>query len=89
MDWITDYYNWRVVIQFIPEFRDGILATLYISLISLILALVIGTVVAIMRMSSKTGGVAYRGRLCAGHSIHPAADPDIFDLFQPASTAAA
>lgn len=53
MDWITDFYNWRVVIQFIPEFRDGILATLYISLISLILALVIGTVVAIMRMSSK------------------------------------
>jgi polar amino acid transport system permease protein len=53
MDWITDFYNWRVVIQFIPEFRDGILATLYISLISLILALVIGTVMAIMRMSSK------------------------------------
>lgn len=53
MDWITDYYNWRVVIQFIPEFRNGILATLYISLISLVLSLVIGTVVAIMRMSSN------------------------------------
>jgi polar amino acid transport system permease protein len=53
MDWITDYYNWRVVIQFIPEFRTGILATLQISLISLVLALVIGTVVAIMRMSSN------------------------------------
>jgi polar amino acid transport system permease protein len=53
MDWITDYYNWRVVIQFIPEFRTGILATLYISLISLVLSLVIGTAVAIMRMSSN------------------------------------
>lgn len=53
MDWITDYYNWRVVIQFIPEFRTGILATLYISLISLVLSLVIGTVVAIMRLSSN------------------------------------
>jgi len=53
MDWITDYYNWRVVIQFIPEFKNGILATLYISLISLILALVIGTVVAIMRISAN------------------------------------
>jgi len=51
MDWITDYYNWRVVIQFIPEFSKGITATLYISLISLILSLVIGTIVAIMRMS--------------------------------------
>jgi len=53
MDWITGYYNWRVVIQFIPEFRDGILATLTISLISLVLALVIGTVVAIMRISAN------------------------------------
>jgi len=51
MDWITDYYNWRVVIQFIPEFSKGITATLYISLISLILSLVIGTGVAIMRIS--------------------------------------
>ncbi len=53
MDWIVDYYNWRVVIQFIPEFRDGISATLFISFISLILSLVIGTLAAIMRISSN------------------------------------
>jgi len=53
MDWILDYYNWRVVIQFIPEFTKGITATLYISLISLVLSLVIGTGVAIMRMSAN------------------------------------
>jgi len=63
MDWITDYYNWRVVIQFIPEFRDGILATLSISLISLILALVIGTVVAIMRISDNP----FIWRIAAGY----------------------
>jgi len=53
MDWILDYYNWRVVLLFIPEFTKGITATLYISLISLILSLVIGTGVAIMRISTN------------------------------------
>ncbi len=53
MDWILDFYNWRVVIQFIPEFVDGISATIWISLISLVLSLVIGTAAAIMRMSAN------------------------------------
>lgn len=53
MDWIVEFYNWRVVIQFIPEFVEGISATLWISLISLIMALVIGTLAAIMRISSN------------------------------------
>lgn len=51
MDWILDFYNWRVVIQFIPEFVNGFTATIWISLISLILSLVIGVTVAIMRIS--------------------------------------
>ncbi len=53
MDWIVEFYNWRVVIQFIPEFVDGFSATLWISLISLILSLIIGTGTAIMRISSN------------------------------------
>ncbi len=53
MDWILDFYNWRVVIQFIPEFVNGFTATIWISLISLILSLVIGTTAAIMRMSAN------------------------------------
>ncbi len=53
MDWILDYYNWRVVIQFIPEFTRGVSSTMWISLISLILALSIGTITAIMRMSAN------------------------------------
>lgn len=53
MDWIVEFYNWRVVIQFIPEFVDGISATLWISLISLILSLTVGTIGAIMRMSAN------------------------------------
>ena len=53
MDWIVEFYNWRVIAQFIPEFVEGISSTLFISLVSLIISLVIGTIVAIMRMSAK------------------------------------
>ncbi len=53
MDWILDFYNWRVVIQFVPEFTRGISSTMLISLVSLVLALLVGTLTAIMRMSAN------------------------------------
>ncbi len=53
MDWILDYYNWRVVALFVPEFTRGITATMWISLVSLVLSLTVGTAVAIMRMSAN------------------------------------
>ncbi len=53
MDWILDFYNYRVVAQFIPEFTRGIAATIWISLLSLLMALIIGTFVAIMRLSAN------------------------------------
>lgn len=51
MDWILDFYNYRVVAQYLPEFARGLGSTVWISLIALIMALTIGTIVAIMRMS--------------------------------------
>jgi len=53
MDWILDFYNYRVVAQYLPEFARGLGWTAWISLISLIIALSVGTLVAIMRMSSN------------------------------------
>jgi polar amino acid transport system permease protein len=53
MDWILDYYNWRVTLQYLPEFARGISATLWISAVSLVLSLVMGTVAAIMRISTN------------------------------------
>ena len=53
MDWILDFYNYRVVVQYVPEFTRGMSATMWISLLSLVLSLVIGTLTAIMRMSSN------------------------------------
>ncbi len=52
-DWILDFYNWRVVLQYVPEFTRGMTATMWISLVSLVLSLVIGTLTAIMRMSAN------------------------------------
>ena len=53
MDWVLDFYNWRVAVQYLPEFTRGISATIWISLLSLVLSLAIGTVAAIMRMSAN------------------------------------
>ena len=53
MDWILDFYNYRVVAQFIPEFTRGFLSTVGISAVSLILALVLGILTALMSLSAK------------------------------------
>ena len=63
MDWVLDFYNYRIVVQYLPEFARGIWSTAWISLISLALSLTLGTVVAIMRMSANP--VAWR--LAAGY----------------------
>lgn len=53
MDWILDFYNYRVVAQFIPEFQRGLLSTAGISAVSLVIALVVGTLSAIMSLSIR------------------------------------
>ena len=53
MDWILDFYNYRVVAQFLPEFQRGIVSTLGISLVALVLALMLGTITAIMSQSAN------------------------------------
>ncbi len=53
MDWILDFYNYRVVAQYLPEFARGLGSTAWISLVSLIMSLCVGTVVAMMRMSTN------------------------------------
>ncbi len=53
MDWILDFYNYRVVAQYLPEFGRGIFSTFSISLAALVFSLAFGTVIAIMRMSAN------------------------------------
>lgn len=52
MDFL-DFYNYRIVLQYLPDFTRGMTATIWISVVSLIMALTIGTVTAIMRMSAN------------------------------------
>jgi len=53
MDWILDFYNYRVVAQYLPEFGRGIVSTMGISLVALVLSLVIGTLSALMSLSAR------------------------------------
>ncbi len=53
MDWILDFYNYRVVGQYLPDFARGIGSTAWISLIALVISLSVGTIVALMRMSAN------------------------------------
>ena len=53
MDWILDFYNYRVAVQYVPEFARGMSSTIWISGVSLVLSLAIGTVAAIMRISAN------------------------------------
>jgi len=53
MDWILDFYNYRVVAQYLPDFARGFGWTAWISLLALAISLSLGTIVAIMRMSTN------------------------------------
>ncbi|MFQ5776078.1 MAG: amino acid ABC transporter permease, partial [Kiloniellaceae bacterium] len=53
MDWVLDFYNYRVVGQYLPEFARGVWSTAWISAVALVVSLIIGTVVAMMRMSAN------------------------------------
>ncbi len=50
---LIEIYNYRVVSKYLPEFAGGLWATLWISCLCLILALVLGTLITIPRRSDK------------------------------------
>lgn len=53
MDWLQYYFNFRIVGQYADVFIAGIGQTLWISAICLVLSLIIGTLVAIARLSKN------------------------------------
>ena len=58
MDWLLDYYNYRIVGQYWQVFAQGIFTTIWMSGICLALSLILGTGVALARMSRV--GVVWR-----------------------------
>ena len=77
MDWVLDFYNYRIVAQYLPEFARGIGSTAWISLLALVLSLVIGTVVAILRMSANP----FAWRLAAGYVQAIRATPLLIQIY--------
>lgn len=53
MDWIADFYNIRIVEQYLPMFYRGFMWTVGISLMALALSLAVGLGTALMRMSKN------------------------------------
>ncbi|MGA8261254.1 MAG: amino acid ABC transporter permease [Arenicellales bacterium] len=53
MGWLLGFYNYRVVAQYLPLFAHGIWATIWISAVSLVLSVLLGTLVALARMSRR------------------------------------
>jgi polar amino acid transport system permease protein len=54
MTWLLDYYNYRIVAQYLDRFAAGLSNTLTAAGISLVLSIVFGTFVAIALLSRRT-----------------------------------
>jgi polar amino acid transport system permease protein len=54
MTWLLDYYNYRIVAQYLGRFAEGLSNTLTAAGVSLILSLLLGTLVALALLSSRT-----------------------------------
>jgi polar amino acid transport system permease protein len=53
MTWLLDYYNYRIVAQYLGRFAEGLSNTLTAAGVSLILSLLLGTLVALALLSSR------------------------------------
>ena len=58
MDWLLDYYNWRIVAQYADEFASGLGNTLIAAGVSLVLSVLVGVPIALAHMSPR--GIIWR-----------------------------
>jgi polar amino acid transport system permease protein len=55
MTWLLDYYNYRIVVQYLGRFAEGLSNTLTAAGVSLVLSLLLGTLVALALLSNRMG----------------------------------
>jgi polar amino acid transport system permease protein len=55
MTWLLDYYNYRIVAQYLGRFGEGLSNTLTAAGVSLVLSLLLGTLVALALLSKRMG----------------------------------
>ncbi|MFT5706708.1 MAG: polar amino acid transport system permease protein [Oceanospirillaceae bacterium] len=77
MSWLLDIFNFRIVGQYADVFLDGIIATLWISLVCLVLSLFFGVFVALMRMSP----IAVVWRIAAAYIQFIRATPLLIQIY--------
>ena len=53
MNWILDFYNYRIVEQYLGRFAEGLENTLIAAAVSLVVAIILGTLLAFGRMSNR------------------------------------
>lgn len=53
MYWLLDYYNYNIVAQYLGKFATGLGTTLIAALVSLVLSVGLGTLIALGRMSKR------------------------------------
>ncbi|MBZ6075691.1 amino acid ABC transporter permease [Microvirga puerhi] len=53
MTWLLDFYNYRIVAQYLDRFAEGLRNTLTAAGVSLVLSLVFGTIIALALLSKR------------------------------------
>src|SRR5690606_19631573 len=53
MNWLIDYYNWRIVGQYLGQFGNGLSNTLVAAGVSLVCSVILGVLLALARMADR------------------------------------
>lgn len=77
MSWLIDIFNYRIIGEYADVFIDGIIATVWISLVCLGLSLFFGIFVALMRMSP----IAIVWRIAAAYIQFIRATPLLIQIY--------
>lgn len=77
MNWALDFYNYRIVEQYLDRFAEGLENTLVAAATSLVAAVILGTMVALCRMSAR----AILWRPAAGYVAFVLATPLLVQIY--------
>ncbi|MDG4897515.1 amino acid ABC transporter permease [Mesorhizobium sp. WSM4976] len=77
MNWVLDFYNFRIVEQYLGQFAEGLANTLVAAAASLVLAVILGTMLALCRMSRR----AILWRPAAGYVAFILATPLLVQIY--------
>jgi polar amino acid transport system permease protein len=77
MNWALDFYNYRIVDQYLDRFAEGLENTLIAAAISLVAAVILGTTLALCRISSR----AILWRPAAGYVAFILATPLLVQIY--------